>query len=103
MPQGDLSGERKTVTWLKENFSGIIAIVGAAIIAFTGLSIAQNDIEHLEKNDEAQDKILAEIPAMAADIENIEGDVGDINDAVQRIETLLTDSVIEDAKYHHEH
>jgi hypothetical protein len=47
--------------------------------------------------------ILAEIPAMATDIENIEGDVSDINGAVTRIEKLLTDAAIENAKYHHSH
>jgi peptidoglycan hydrolase CwlO-like protein len=89
--------------WVKDNVASVLAVAGAVMIAYASLSMAQKDIEDLEASDKLQNEVLKEIPAMASDIENIEGDISDINGAVQRIETLLTDNALDNAKYHHEH
>jgi hypothetical protein len=99
-----MSGERgPRMQWVKDNVASVLAVAGAVMIAYASLSGAQKAIEEIKAEEVRHEAILSEIPAMASDIENIEGDISDINDAVQRIETLLNKSAVEDAKYHHDH
>jgi hypothetical protein len=96
------SGERM-VAWLRDNFSGLVGIVGALIIAYTGLSIAQNDIEHLEANDARQDKVLESVPKMEQKLVSMDATLARIEKKLDAAAKADKEDAVEDAKYHHKH
>jgi hypothetical protein len=95
------------VGWVKDNLgavvTSVVAVSTAAIISYTGLSIAQNDIEHIQEDEILHAAILAEIPSMADDIEDMEGSLRTITAALIEINKTLKIDAVEDARYHHTH
>jgi predicted regulator of Ras-like GTPase activity (Roadblock/LC7/MglB family) len=75
--KSDHSGDGKTVKWLRENFSGIVVVLGACVVTYAGLSIAQNDIEHLEAD------VLAQAAAVDK-VDVIETNQNNLKDTVER-------------------
>ena len=95
--------KRKKMTWIKDYLGPAIVVLGAVGIAYTSLSIAQKDIEDLEASDLKQDKILAEIPAMAKDIEHILGAVVEIKGFMKEVRIEDKRNREADLKSHHKH
>jgi hypothetical protein len=93
--------------WVQSLVTVGIAIIGAAFIVYSGLSVAQTKIEALEAREAKQDTILEKIPEIAADAAAMAATVEilarDQRAFMKTVDAYIKADIAQDSRSHHTH
>lgn len=81
----------------------LVAAVMGGMAAYTGLTLAQNDIEDLKEEVDELSEVVDDIPVMQRDLEHIREETEDNGEKLDKLIDLVQEAVVEDTRYHHSH